>query len=155
MFANMKLAEKIRRIKGSRSYADIAREVKCSSENIRKIVDQNSWPGFALGVRLAKYLGVPIVWLADDSQDWPPPEDKAAEAVEMVRDALAGAGLAGELTARERAILTHYRALADEMKLKAEGYLIGLDHGGTEDAAKFGAEVNSALNSPGRSKPKE
>ncbi len=140
----MKLAEKIRRSKEGRGYADIAREVGCSSENVRKIIDQGSQPGFFLGVRLAKALDVPVDWLADDDQDWPPPETNKQKAVSMVEAALTGAGLSGELTPPEREVLRLYRMLEGDNRKKLEGMLLGLAFAGT-DAAELADRLGRAL----------
>lgn len=145
MFGIMNLGEKIRSVKKNRSYADIARGVGCSAENIRKIIDQGSQPGFSLGIRLAKTLGVPPDWLADDSQDWPPPEDDSRKASEMIERALAGAGLAGKLSADEREILTNWRRLDHPLRQKVIGYVIGLATTGDQAGADLGADLAENL----------
>ncbi len=43
-----------------------------------------SEPSLIEGVRLADVLGVPVAWLADDSQPWPPPVGVGIARVRML-----------------------------------------------------------------------
>jgi len=108
-------------------YAKLSRAAGCSESNIRKIVDGGSEPKLGLAARLASALGVPLAWLADEAQDWPPPAAGADErALELVRSALDNAGLLGELTDLERRALAALRALPPERRGEIVGFLTGL-----------------------------
>ncbi len=141
---SVKLAEKLRMARRGRSYVEIAHEVGCTPGNIRKIEAESSQPGFVLGVRLAEALGVPVNWLADDSADWPPPATPQQSAETLVREALTGAGLTGELTPPEREVLRLYRMLEGDNRKKIEGMLLGLAFAGT-DAAELADRLGRAL----------
>lgn len=121
----MELADKVRRARAGRSYAEIARAVGCTPANIRKIEAEASQPGFVLGVRLAWALNVPADWLADDSADWPPPVSDQARAEGLVRKALTGAGLVGELSEDERDLLAAWRRLSDRRRGELQGLATG------------------------------
>jgi len=112
----MRLGEKLQKLRGGKSNAAIALACGCSTANIQKIIREGSTPNFALGVRLAKELGVPADWLADDGQDWPPPASVGQAAEDLVSAALAGAGLAGDLAQAD-----DESAAAWEARLKAAG----------------------------------
>lgn len=119
----MKLAEKLRKARGNRSYASIAEAVGCSPGNVRKIEAEDSQPGFVLGIRLAEVLGVPPDWLADDGADWPPPADDRQRAADLVRHALTRGGLADELNEEERELIANFRRLNDRRRGEAVGVL--------------------------------
>lgn len=141
----VELAEKLRRVRAGRSYADVAREVGCSPGNIRKIEAEASRPGFDLGMRLARALGVPAEWLADDEADWPPPASEEGQAVELVRGALTKAGIAGDLTDEERELLAGFRQLAPAQQRELLGYLRGLAAGGSSRGAAMAADLERRL----------
>jgi len=122
----MSLRQKLRKIKGGRSYAQIARTVGCSPGNIRKIFDEGSEPRFVLGVKLARTLGADIDWLVDDEADGEPPVGQKDRVAAMVADLLAGGGLVGELTAEEIELLGAFRKLTEIEKVRLSGFLAGL-----------------------------
>gem|GEM_PF-3746937 len=140
----MDMADKIERLRGTQSYASLAKAVGCSSSNMHKIAREGGRPGFALGVKLARRFAVPPEWLADDAADWPPPAGDEQKAADIVRDALEGAGLAGDLDPDEREMMAAYRRLPTALRPKAAGYVIGLAAGGSEASARAAATVLQA-----------
>jgi len=110
------LAEKLERLKGGRSYAEIAALADATAENIRKVVREGSQPGFALGVRLARVFGVPADWLGDDSADWPPPESVEKQIARLLRAANLDEGSGAELSKEERRFVTLSRAMPVDMR---------------------------------------
>ncbi len=121
----MELAEKIQRLRGTLSNAALGQAVGCSPSNIQNVARAGGQPSFAVGARLAKILGVPAEWLADDEQDWPPPPTEKQAATAAIERMLAGAGLVGELNEEERDLLVRFRALNDVSK----GRMLGLAEG--------------------------
>ncbi|MHC4983596.1 MAG: hypothetical protein ACYTF6_10610 [Planctomycetota bacterium] len=124
----MELGQKLRHLLNREryDYKSLADEVGCSYSNVRKIIDAGSEPKFRLGVRMARLLGVPPTWLADDEADWPPPENEQQRTIDLMRNALTRAGLAGELTKVERQLLALWRSLPEERRQNAMGYMVGL-----------------------------
>ena len=122
----MDLCEKLRRFKGNRSYADIARAIGCSAENVRRILDSGTEPKFILGVRLARTLGADIDWLVDDTAKGDPPVDGRGRVASLIEQALAGAGLVGELSADEVELVAVFRRLTELEKVRLAGFLAGL-----------------------------
>ena len=107
----VKFSEKVQRARGDRSYADVGRAAGCTGENIRKLEAGISEPGFRLGIALAKTLGVPSDWLADDEADWPPPPpvDLDSRIVRTVHDALVADRQRDALTLDEGELLVQLR----------------------------------------------
>jgi len=123
------LAEKIRRLRGGRAYAELARAAGCSAPTVRDIATgQRRDPSIRIIAGIAAFLDVSIDWLVDDEQGWPPPGGRD-EASQLVRQALAGAGLIGDVSPEEREFLLRWRALPPELQQRALGYLIGLSGG--------------------------
>jgi len=87
-------------------------------------------PRIDLGLKLAHLFGVPLDWLADDGQDWPPPKSDEQSAADIVKQALTNAGLAGELTDEETELLALIRAVGPAQRLLVRGVLMGLDSQG-------------------------
>lgn len=145
--ASVKLGEKLQRLRGGTSYAEIGRAARCSAPTIRNIEAGGTLePSVALVARLATHFGVSLDWLADESQGWPPPASDDEQAAELVRGALVGAGLAGELTRDERELLSRYRSLSQRHRDRVLGLVIGLaSSGGDEEAAELAADVGEAL----------
>ncbi len=120
----MDAAAKIKRLRGNRAYAELAEAVGCSRSSMFSYATETKIP-FSVGIRLARVLGVPAEWLADDEQDWPPPPTEKQAATAMIERMLAGAGLVGELNEEERDLLVRFRALNDVSK----GRMLGLAEG--------------------------
>ncbi len=121
----MELAEKVQRLRGKRSNADLAEACGCSPTHIQKIAREGSIPSLPIGVRLANTLGVSADWLADESADYPPPPTEKQVSAAMIEQVLAGGGLVGELSEEERALVSRFRALNDAGK----GRMLGLAEG--------------------------
>ncbi len=138
----MKLRHKLRKLRGDQPIAEIARAAHCSGPTIADIeAGRTKDPKFSIIAGAAGYFAVPLDWLADDSQPWPPPPSDSQQAVEMVRAALAKEGLAGELDKDERRLLAAWRALSDADRTWILGCITGLDAGGTEGTADFAAAL--------------
>lgn len=93
-------------------------------------------PGIQIIRGLAELYEVSIDWLFDDSQV-NPPETVADKTAELVSQALAGAGLAGELTDDERQLLSRWRHLND----RQQGRVLGMVEGLGEAAADSAEEI--------------
>jgi hypothetical protein len=112
----MEFAEKIRKAKGHRSYAEIARHVGCSPENIRKIMDQGAQPRFVLGVKIAELLGVSAHWLANERTGWPP----------LAPDSSADPRGSNGTDPQEEGLLRLFRRLEPDQRARAIGILEGI-----------------------------
>jgi len=143
----VRIGEKIERLRAGTSYAAVARAAGCSEGNLRQLeAGKIASPRVELCLRIARHFGVPLDWLADEAQDWPPPASDDEQAAELVRGALVGAGLAGELTRDERELLSRYRSLSQRHRDRVLGLVIGLaSSGGDEEAAELAADVGEAL----------
>jgi len=126
MILQMDLQEKLRRFKGNRSYADIARAIGCSPENVRRIIDSGTEPKFILGVRLARTLGADVDWLIDETAEGAPPVDDRQRIAAIMEDALNGAGITGELSADEIRLVGDFRQLNRDQRNHLDGFLKGL-----------------------------
>ncbi len=62
-------------------------------------------------LKLARAMGVPLDWLADDGQGWPPPASPDEQIVRTVRQALAPYGGPEDLGDEEREVLAEFRQL--------------------------------------------
>jgi transcriptional regulator with XRE-family HTH domain len=114
----MELRDKLQRLRDGRSYRQIAAAIGCSAESVRRWLDGDAEPSFTRGVAMARLLGVDAAWLADDSADWPPPPAEDDRIVAAVREAMAARRSPEDLTARERSLVEHYRAMpADDRGL--------------------------------------
>ncbi|MFW6153660.1 MAG: helix-turn-helix domain-containing protein [Planctomycetota bacterium] len=131
----MELADKVQRLRGGRSNAELGKAAGCSATTIHNIARAGRQPSFAVGVRLARALGVAADWLGDDAQDWPPPPSMEDKTAAIVRQALESRGMIGELSDDERALLSAWRQLGAEGRAELRGYLRGLQaktQGGSE-----------------------
>lgn len=142
------MQEKLRRLKGGRSYAEIGEALHCAPERVRKWIDAGAEPHFRIGVQLAAYFGVSPQWLGDDAADWPPPASTDERILETVRSALAGAGAAGSVTDAEREALAALRRLPETLAARAVGVLVGM-------AAAAGEPISPAATSDAGMAPQE
>lgn len=131
---NMLLGEKIKtlRIKMRVSATQLGKAVGRSPTTIIEIEEGGTRdPKLSIICGIAEFLNVSMDWLTDDSSDFSKSasQDMAVEAI--VRDAMASAGLIGELSEKERKLLAQYRALNPMRKPKLEGFIEGL--GGDSD----------------------
>jgi transcriptional regulator with XRE-family HTH domain len=150
MAKRMTFADKLRRARGTRSYAEIGRQLGCAPETVRKWEAGQTSPLFEAGNKLARLLGVPADWLADDAQDWPPPVSQREQAVELVERALSSAGLAGQLSPQERELLASIRKLGPQGLAQVAGFVRGLETASAAAAdptrgADLAAEVDGYL----------
>ncbi len=132
------LKEKISQLRDEEPYSKIARAVGRSTNAIRDIeLGKTADPSISLVRKLADHFQVPIDWLSDDSQDYPPPATDKDRATGLVEQALASAGLAGDMTGDERELLAAFRTMPEKLQMVALGYIIGLSGGsGQQDRAK-------------------
>ena len=126
MISSMSLNEKLRRLKGARTYAELARAVGCTAANVRRIIDGDAEPKLTLGVRLARTLGADLDWLVDDEAEGDPPPDDRQKVSEMVAKALTVGGLVGDLSPKEIELIGMIRGLDSFDVAKLDGYLMGL-----------------------------
>ncbi len=131
----MHFAQKIRRLWADQSLAALAREVGIAPSNLNKILS-GSQTRFSTGLKLARVLGVPVDWLGDDDQDWPPPESDTGRASRLVEEALASKGLAGHLTRDESDLLSAFRSMPPDQQQKALYFVLGLSVSGSESSAR-------------------
>ena len=148
----MNLQEKLRRLKGDKSYADLAKAADCTPANVRKIIDEGSQPSFSIGAALAMALGVDAAWLADDKRDWPPPpktrEDKIVSIVQEWTDRLSQKDLTDEeieLFQLIRSDLMDTKYFARMARLLADAYRDGMETGQGAAEIMLGRTVDQAI----------
>jgi transcriptional regulator with XRE-family HTH domain len=69
----MKFREKLDKLAGDRSRAELSRKAGLPQNAISDYINKGYIPRLDTASALAKVLGTSLDWLADDSQDWPPP----------------------------------------------------------------------------------
>ena len=69
----MEWVEKVRRLKGQRSLADIERAAGWGRNSLASRMSRRVVPGVNLGISLARALDVSVYWLFDAGDGWPPP----------------------------------------------------------------------------------
>lgn len=69
----VKLAEKLRRLTSGQSRARLAREAGLKPTAVTNYITRGSMPLADAALKLARAMNVPLDWLLDDDQDWPPP----------------------------------------------------------------------------------
>lgn len=74
----MTIAEKLKRFSQTHNMSAIARATGVSRTCIGQIC-KGSQPRASVAVRLARALGVDVAWLIDDTAEWPPVRNEAAE----------------------------------------------------------------------------
>jgi len=146
---SMTIGEKILRLLQDRSPEWLGRQVGYAGTSVRRVIEGGQLPNFLVGCKIAGVLGVSADWLADENQAWPPPATEEQRVSEIVRDALAGKGLAGELTDEERRLLSVFRDLPEGEQHYALGFLAGLAKTGSREAAEAAGRVYSAGRAPG------
>ncbi len=65
--------EKIRRLMHGRSRAQLCRDAGLPESMLDSLINKKQRPGVTRAIMLARALEVPVDWLFDDSQPWPPP----------------------------------------------------------------------------------
>jgi len=124
----MNFGKKMALLRGTRSLAEVARGCGCLAEHVRRM-EAGAVPGLKIALAAARHFEVDLGWLADGGQGWPPPATDRRRAAELVERALARAGLDGELTAAERALLASFRSLTPGEQCRATGFVEGLAAG--------------------------
>jgi len=127
----MTLGEKLSRLRQGRGYAEVARAAECSAPTIRELeAGVRSDPSVRIIARLARFFGVPLDWLADDTQDWPPPATEGEKTLRLIESVLTDSGLTGKLTEPEMQFLSLIRSLPDDLRQRfidrSLGYADGL-----------------------------
>lgn len=133
----MQIGKKMSKLRGGHSPEWVAKAISCHGGSIRRYETGEQKPRYDRALKLAVLFGVDTHWLLDDQQDWPPPETVADKTAELVSQALAGAGLAGELTDDERQLLSRWRHLND----RQQGRVLGMVEGLGEAAADSAEEI--------------
>lgn len=126
--AEMKLGQKLQKLRAGRSYAEVARAAKCSAPTIRDIeAGRTTDPSLFLIARLGAYHSVSLDWLSDDTQGWPPPPaDSGQQVADTVKAALNRAGIIGELSQAERELLAVFRSLDTAGRREVLGFCSGI-----------------------------
>lgn len=70
----MELSKKMIRLTKDRFRADVAREARLPATAISNYINKQQVPRADRALALARALKVPLEWLVDDKQDWPPPD---------------------------------------------------------------------------------
>lgn len=72
----MVLYEKLRRLLAEKGWpqAELARKASVCPSNLSNIFHRANNPQLSTALRIARALDVPLEWLADDAQEWPPPK---------------------------------------------------------------------------------
>jgi len=141
VFEMSNLGDKLQRLRGQRSYNNVARTVECSVNALRDVeAGRTRDPGVQFVMSLARLYDVPLDWLVDNEQDWPPPESDETQAIDLIRSVLARGGLTGELSDDERLFISLLRSLPADLRQQFTdhvlGYAEGLRSGRTSEAAR-------------------
>lgn len=80
----MTYGEKLRRLRGSVSLCIIGEVVGCSGEHIRRLEQNKARPNIVLALSIARYYGVSLDWMADNSQNWPPQKAEMEQVMGML-----------------------------------------------------------------------
>lgn len=105
----MDMGHKLRQLRGNASLREIGSVGGCSPNTVREIeMGLTRDPSAVTIFRLARHYHVPMEWLCDDAQDWPPPASTDERIIQAVREAMAPAGARNE---GEHRLLRLYRTM--------------------------------------------
>ena len=135
MARSMLFGEKLRRLRGSSSYKAVSVACGCSGEHVRRLEQNKACPNVLLALRLARHFGVPLDWLADDTQNWPPPATEEQRISDIIKETLTARGLSRELGPEEIELLQTYRRLGKSAKARLTGFLTGLAAAGKHNSS--------------------
>lgn len=107
----MKFGEKLDKLAGERSRAELSRQAGLPQNAISDYVNKGYIPRLDTAAALAKVLGASLDWLADDSQGWPPPKLGAATPAQLSHDELMT-----EVARRYRQNVLHIRSVVEGLK---------------------------------------
>ena len=107
----MTFQEKLRRLAPTINKSRAARAVGLKANAISTYMAKGSLPRIDIALKIALALGVPLDWLADDQQDFPPP----AKASSSIRD-FGDADLVHDLAQRYRSAKLDFLNEADRVK---------------------------------------
>ncbi|QOV88435.1 helix-turn-helix domain-containing protein [Humisphaera borealis] len=82
----MKITEKLRKASAGRNKADAGRSVGLPDTAISNYIASGSIPRADIALKLARALEIPLEWLVDDDQDWPPPTSSTQPGLSIVSD---------------------------------------------------------------------
>ncbi len=74
----MKLSEKLSALLNGKDRAEVASKCGVTASSLNNYLYRNSEPASSTALKLARALNVPMEWLIDDEQNWPPPSDLPA-----------------------------------------------------------------------------
>jgi len=107
MMIFVRITEKLRRLTEDKNKAEVARKAGLKATMISDYISKEYVPRADIALKMARALQVPLEWLVDDAQDWPPPKPKEQPSVRDIADS----ELLREVATRERhAILEFYEA---------------------------------------------
>jgi hypothetical protein len=78
----------------------------------------------SIAFAIARLFGVPLEWLADDEQGWPPPKTDEQSASELLQQVLESAGLVGQLSPEESNFLSLIRTIHPIDRARLLGWLL-------------------------------
>ena len=74
----MNFTEKLKRASADLNKSKAGERVGLKADTISSYITKKAIPRLDTAVKIARALSVPLEWLADDSQDWPPPQPSPA-----------------------------------------------------------------------------
>ncbi len=122
----MTLSEKLTRLRGGRSYAEAARAADCTPPTVRQIESgERLDPSYRIIAGLARFYGVSVDWLVDDSREWPPAESTLDDkVVRAVHEALRPMSGLDSLSVDEQKIIEGLRARGIHSRCNGLGDLV-------------------------------
>lgn len=106
----MTFAEKLIKLIGEDSRARIARKAALQPSILNNYVNRGSAPMARAALQLARALSVPLDWLIDDAQEWPPPDPKEKLSPSLLSDR----DLMMEVARRDRLEIIHFLECLDK-----------------------------------------